>query len=106
MIDRGTYRETRACTGTAGDKLEHYVPCNRRAKPGAGIVFVAEALTNCEALAVEYVDTEGFVVSVLTTAAGGTYTVEFAWEAETGEATGNGKIKAKLKDKIKASKGG
>lgn len=104
MTDRGVYRATHPCTGTQGDKVEHYVPFNRRCKPGDGVAFVADELAGCEALAVEYVDTDGFVVSVVTTNPTGVYTIEFAWEAAPGADTGSGTIKGKLKDKIKAAK--
>lgn len=104
LTDRGTYRATHPCTGKKGDKVEHWIPFNRRCKPGNGVVFVADGLTGCKDLVVEYVDTDGFVVSVLTVEDTGVYTIEFAWEARTGAATGGGTIKGKLKNKIKDTK--
>jgi len=105
LSDRGVYRVTGTATGTIGDKVEHFVPFNRRRKPGHGVEFVAETLTNCENLAVEYVDTGGFVLSAQLTAAGGNYTVECAWETYLGGEAGNGRITEKLKDAIRANRG-
>jgi hypothetical protein len=84
-------------------KVEHFVPFQRRAKHNYGIAFLGSTLSNCDGLAVEYVDTNGFVLSANITATVGVYTIECAWETSAAGATGSGKLKDKLSDKIKAA---
>lgn len=103
-MELGIFRVAQPCSGEAGTKIEHFVPFRRRAKPGTGIDFVAKTLNNCEAIAVEYVDKNGFVLSIITTAAAGLYTIEIAWEANVGAEHGNGSVTEKMKDEIKLAK--
>jgi len=102
-MERGTFRITQPCPGTENTKVEHFVSFQRRAKHNYGIQFLGSTLTNCDGLAVEYVDTNGFVLSVNVTGATGVYTVECAWEASTAGGVGGGALKNKLSDKIRAA---
>ena len=103
-MELGTYRITQPCPTESGTKLEHFVQFQRRAKPGMGVAFLAETLTNCELLEIEYVDKNGFVISVVTTQGTGAYTIELAWKADTRYENGKGKLVTKLKDDIKIGK--
>lgn len=102
-MERGTFRITQPCPGAENTKVEHFVSFQRRAKHNYGIVFLGSTLTNCDGLAVEYVDTNGFVLSATVTAAIGVYTVECAWETSPTGNVGGGTLKGKLGDKIKAA---